>query len=139
MRLTALELLTRLLKMLQWFRDRAARVALGTLAWMIAVGGAAVAPHANDCHEAACHAVIVEHDASAHRVGAPSVDADIHPLHCLVCHWVRAFRPQTEARFVSTLAAEAGMRIPVQFVAIANRASFAQPPLRSPPASPINA
>jgi hypothetical protein len=123
--------------MLQWCRVRAARVAAATLVWMLAVGGAAVAPHGGDCHDAACHAVIVEHDASAHRVRVPSVDDDIYPLHCLVCHWVRAFRPRTEARFVSTLASEGGVRIPVQFVAISSRASFSQPPLRSPPASPI--
>lgn len=106
---------------------------------MVVVGGAAVAPHEDDCHDAACHAVIVEHDASAHRVGAPSVDDETHPLHCLVCHWVRAFRPRTEARFVSALASDAGMRIPVQFVAISSRAPFAQPPLRSPPSSPVTA
>jgi hypothetical protein len=125
--------------MLQWFRARATHVAAATLVWMVVVGGAAVAPHENDCHDAACRAVIVEHDASAHRVGAPSVEDDTHPLHCLVCHWVRAFRPWMEARFVSTLASEAGMRIPPQFVAVSSRASFAQPSLRSPPSSPIAA
>lgn len=122
--------------MLQWFRIRAARVAATTLVWMFAVGGAAVAPHGDDCHDAACSAIIVEHDASAHRVGAPSADADTHPLHCLVCHWVRAFRPRTEARFVSALASETGVRLPVQFFTITSRAPVAQPPLRSPPASP---
>jgi hypothetical protein len=125
--------------MLQWFRVRAARVAAVTLIWMIAVGGTAVAPHEDDCHDAACRAVIVEHDASAHRIGGPSVDADGHPLHCLVCHWVRAFRPRTEARFVSAIASEAGVRLPVHGVVISRRAASARPPLRSPPASPIAA
>ena len=124
--------------MLQWFRVRATRVAAVTLAWMIAVGAATVAPHEDDCHDAACRALIVEHDASAHRVGAP-VDDETHPLHCLVCHWIRAFRPRTEARFVSTLASEAGVRIPLPLVTISGRASFAQPPLRSPPTSLIAA
>jgi hypothetical protein len=120
--------------MLQWFRLRAARVAATTLVWLVGVSGVAVAPHETDCHDAACSAIVVEHDAAAHRVGAPSNTPDSHPLHCLVCHWVRAFRPRTEARFVSTLASEAGVRLPVQFFTISSRAPVAQPPLRSPPA-----
>lgn len=125
--------------MLQWFRVRAARVAATTLLWMLAVGSTAVAPHEDDCHDAACSPIVVEHDHSAHRISAPSADEDIHPLHCLVCHWVRAFRPRTEARFVSALASESGVSLPVQFFAIASRAPVAQPPLRSPPVLPIAA
>lgn len=120
--------------MLQWFRVRAARFAATTLLWMVAVSGVAVAPHEDDCHDAACRAVVVVHDATAHRVGAAADDSDSHPLHCLVCHWVRAFRPRTEVRFVSTLASDAGVRLPVQFFTISSRAPVAQPPLRSPPA-----
>lgn len=120
--------------MLQWFRVRAARIAATTLLWIVAVSGVAVTPHEDDCHDAACSAIVVEHDAAAHRVGASSSSPDSHPLHCLVCHWVRAFRPRTEARFVSALAAETGVRLPVQFFTIAGRAPVAQPPLRSPPA-----
>jgi hypothetical protein len=122
--------------MLQWFRIRAARVAATTLVGLIAVGGAAVAPHEDDCHDAACRAVAVEHDASAHRVGAPPIDDESHPLHCLVCHWVRAFRLGAATRFVSTLASATSVRIPLQFFVVASRAPAAQPPLRSPPASP---
>lgn len=125
--------------MLQWFRARASAIASCAILAMGTVGGAAIAPHEDDCHDAACNAVVVEHDASAHRVGAPSADDDSHPLHCLVCHWVRAFRPRTEARFVSALTAETGVRIPVHFFTISSRAPVAQPPLRSPPASPIAA
>lgn len=120
--------------MLQWFRIRAPRVAAITLVWLVAVGGVAVAPHEDDCHDAACSALVIEHDAAAHRVGAPSSDSDGHPLHCLVCHWVRAFRPRTEARFVSAVATETAARIPVQYFEISSRAPAAQPPLRSPPA-----
>ncbi len=125
--------------MLQWFRVQAARVAAATLVWMMAAGGAAVAPHEDDCHDAACSPIVVEHDASAHRVGAPSVEDDGHPLHCLVCHWVRAFRPRTEVRFVSAPASQAAVRLPVRSFVIPSRAPVAQPPLRSPPASPIAA
>ena len=125
--------------MLPWFRIRAPHVAATTLVWLIAVGGVAVVPHEDDCHDAACGAVVVEHDAAAHRVGSASDDPDSHPIHCLVCHWVRAFRPRTETRFVSAVASEAGVRIPVQYFEISRRAPAAQPPLRSPPASPLAA
>jgi hypothetical protein len=125
--------------MLQWCRVRAPRLAAITLVWMVAVGGVSVAPHQDDCHDAACSAIAVEHDPSAHRVGGPAVADDSHPLHCLVCHWVRAFRPHTEARFVSAPASDAGVRLPVQLFDLTGRAPVAQPPLRSPPAPPITA
>jgi len=125
--------------MLQWFRLRAARLAAATLVWTSAVSGAAVAPHEDDCHDAACPAVIVEHDAAAHRVKPAKDGPDSHALHCLVCHWVRAFRPRTEGRFVSAPASEAGVRLSVQLVVLTGRAPVARPPLRSPPAPPLAA
>ena len=123
--------------MLQWFRVRASRIAAMAMLSMAAVGGSAVLPHEDDCHGASCSPAAVAHDAAAHRVGAPpSADAS-HPLHCVVCHWVRAFRPRTEARIVSTLAEKAGVRIAIDIVPASAGAPAAQPPLRSPPASPV--
>jgi hypothetical protein len=81
----------------------------------------------------------VEHDASAHKIVAPPTGADVPQLHCLVCHWVRSFRPRTEARIPSTPVVEAGTAIHVEFVTAAVAAPAAQPPLRSPPQSPIEA
>ena len=125
--------------MLRWFRVHASRIAMAALASLAAVGTSAVSPHEDDCHDAACKAMAVEHDAAAHRLGAPSTDSDIHPLHCLVCHWVRSFRPPTEARTLSTPAADAGTAIHVQLFTAARSTQIAQPPLRSPPASPVEA
>jgi len=123
--------------MLQWFRARASGIVAIAMLSMAAVGGSAVVPHADDCHDAAC--VAVEHNAAAHRIGATSPDADNHPLHCLVCHWVRAFRPSTEARFVSAPSTDAADNVNVEIVTVPGRAPVAQPPLRSPPSSPIPA
>jgi hypothetical protein len=120
--------------MLQWFRLKASRIAATVIVAMAAVGGSAVAPHEDDCHDATCRSILVEHDAAAHRIGAASTADDNHPLHCLVCHWVRAFRPRIEVRFVSTLTADAGISVPVALFTISGRAPVAQPPLRSPPA-----
>lgn len=124
--------------MLQWFRARASCLALAALASMATVGAASVVPHEDDCHDAACRSIAIEHDASDHRIGEAAAGDD-HPLHCVVCHWVRAFRPPAEARIVSTLSAPAAISIPVQRFTTSAGAPVSQPPLRSPPSSPIPA
>jgi hypothetical protein len=125
--------------MLHWFRAKASSIAVTAMLSMAVVSGAAVVPHEDDCHDAACRAIAVEHNPSAHRVGTTPVDDNNHPLHCLVCHWVRAFRPNTEARIVSAPAAPAIVNLNFEIVTISGRAPVAQPPLRSPPTSPITA
>ena len=120
--------------MLRWFRVRASSIAVTAILLMAAVGGSAVVPHEDDCHDAACPAISVEHNAAAHRIGGAPAETDNHPLHCLVCHWMRAFRPRTEARIVSAPASESGVSISLEFVTVSGRAPVAQPPLRSPPA-----
>ena len=123
--------------MLKWFRVRASSIALVAMFSMAAVGGSAVVPHEDDCHEA-CPAS-AGHNPAAHRIGGKSVDADSHPLHCLVCHWVRAFRPRTEARIVSAPSTETAVNVYIEIVSVSGRAPVAQPPLRSPPPFPITA
>jgi hypothetical protein len=123
--------------MLQWFRARASSVAAVAILSMAAVGGSAVVPHEDDCHDAC--AATAAHNHAAHRIGAASPDTDNHPLHCLVCHWVRAFRPPTEARFVSLPSTDTAVGVSVETIAVSGRAPVAQPPLRSPPSSPIAA
>jgi hypothetical protein len=119
--------------MLHWFRVHASRIAIAAIASLAAVGVSASSPHEDDCHDAACRAMAVEHDASAHSIGAPPTATDAHPLHCLVCHWVRSFRPRTEAKILSTPAVETGTAVHVELFTAARSAQIAQPPLRSPP------
>ena len=121
--------------MLQWFRVQASRVAGALLVSVTVLGGSLVAPHPVDCHDAC--AVTVTHDASAHRMSADVPDAESHPLHCLVCHWSRSFRPRTEATFLHAPAVQAGARVHLVVFTAAPAAQVAQPPLRSPPASPV--
>ena len=123
--------------MLNWFRRHASRIAATAIVSLTAVGGSALTPHQDDCHDAVCRAMAVEHDASAHRIGGPSTESDIHPLHCLVCHWARSFRPRAEAKFLLTPAGEAGTAVHVAFFTVARSTQVAQPPLRSPPLSPV--
>lgn len=121
---------------MQWFRARTARIAAVLVAWMALVGASAIVPHEDDSHDTYA-SVAVEHDHSAHRVEAADTDVENHPLHCLVCHWVRAFRPRTEARIASLPAAGAGISLPLERFSISATAPVSQPPLRSPPSSPI--
>jgi hypothetical protein len=120
---------------MSWFRNWAQRIAGTLLVSVVALGGSMAAPHLDDCHDVACAAFPVSHDADAHAFrAAPETDA-AHPLHCLVCHWARSFRPHTEVRFVSAPSVQAGIRAHVDSFTVARSAIVAQPPLRSPPAS----
>ena len=119
-----------------WFRACAQRIAGALLVSVLALGGSMAAPHIEDCHDVACAAVPVSHDAEAHALRA-ATDAAAHPLHCLVCHWARSFRPNTEVRFVSTPSVQAGTPVHIEPVRVALATTVAQPPLRSPPTSPL--
>ncbi len=124
--------------MLGWFRAHASRIAVTAIISLAALGVSAVSPHVDDCHDAGCRAV-VDHDASAHAFGAPPTATEAPPLHCLVCHLARSFRPRTEARIMPTPAAEAGTAVHVEVFTAAVSAPAAQPPLRSPPSFPVEA
>ena len=119
--------------MLRWFRDRAPRLALLAIVVLGAAGGSAATPHQDDCHDAGCASV--RHDASAHRITAPTGTSG-EPIHCVVCHWARSFRPRTESRVLPTPAEAPGIVLHIESFAAVVTATAAQPPLRSPPASP---
>jgi hypothetical protein len=123
--------------MLKWFRVHASPVAASLLMSVGALGGSLASQHPDDCHDAACATILVSHDAAAHHVRPAQTDADAYPLHCLVCHWARSFRPRTEARFIPAPAVEASVRIHDEIFTAVPVARVAQPPLRSPPTSPI--
>ena len=125
--------------MLGWFRVHASRIAATAIISLAAVGVSVVSPHVDDCHDAGCGAVAVDHDASAHFIGGPPTGTDAHALHCLVCHFVRSFRPRAEARVVSAPAADAGTAVHIEFFRAAAFAPAAQLPARSPPSSPVEA
>jgi hypothetical protein len=123
--------------MLQWFRAYAARIAAITTLWMAVVGASTVVPHDDDSHDTYA-AMAVDHDPSAHRVRPAQPTDEQHPLHCVVCHWVRSFRPHVEWRAAAPASADAGISLPLQRFSISATAPFAQPPLRSPPSAPAH-
>jgi hypothetical protein len=120
--------------MLRWFRHHASPIAATALAALLALGGASAAPHADDCHDA-CLPGAVAHDESAHRFEAAPAAAATHPLHCLVCHWARAFRPHVEISFIAAVTSAVDAGVHINSFPLVRQAIAAQPPLRSPPVS----
>jgi hypothetical protein len=103
-------------------------VTLGTL-W---------APHSADPHHDAEYALsFVAHDETAHRVTSAESASDTRPLHCLVCHLVRLMRRHAQTREVTAPHPEVIVRVHTEVFTASSSASVVQPPLRSPPASPI--
>jgi hypothetical protein len=77
----------------------------------------------------------VPHDESAHQLGAAQTSDSPHPLHCLVCHWVRAFRPLRSA--LAHQAPDLERRASLHFGALPAPTTLvtAQLTLRSPPST----
>ena len=119
---------------LKWFRARGPCIAVAVLASFASLGISLTGVHPDDCHDDCM--VVVVHDASAHQVSSGSSAPDAPPFHCLVCHWARSFRPFSQAVFVAAPVAATGIWINVEIYTAAPVAPSAQPPLRSPPASP---
>jgi hypothetical protein len=118
---------------LSWFRRWRASVGATLLLSLATFGGSLVLPHPVECHDHGCVRAFVEHDASAHRFEADVAEAPAHPLHCLVCHWARSFRPRLEGAFQPAPPAVDGPRLHVPSFIATPAALAAQPPLRSPP------
>jgi hypothetical protein len=127
------------MSMLAWFRAQSSRIAFVAMASLVALGMSAVSPHVDDCHDAACLGLVVEHDASAHRFVAPVSVTDAAHLHCLVCHWTRSFRPPITTKFSTGPNVLVRTMVPLDTIFVARNAQIAQPPLRSPPLSPLTA
>jgi hypothetical protein len=117
---------------LNWFRARRTSLGAMLLASLATFGGSIVIPHGDECHDG-CVRLFVQHDASAHRFQGAASATHAHPLHCLVCHWARSFRPRQEVTFHAAPVDESRPRVHVEFVVPTPAALAALPPLRSPP------
>ena len=122
--------------MLKWFRLSQRCTAVVVLASLASLGISLAGPHDDECHDAECFGAIV-HDASDHQIAADSSRDEAPPLHCVVCHWARSFRLHSETVFGAVPVAAAGLWLNVEIDTAAPIAPAAQPPLRSPPASPV--
>ena len=126
--------------MLAWVRNQSARVARALLLSLLTATASQAAPsHADaghDDHLTSAGLASIPHNESDHALRADVPADGAHPLHCLVCHWARAFRPlaSPSAEIAPTLEA----RYHVHRAAFRAPRSVSPPQLslRSPPASP---
>ena len=123
--------------MLEGLRGQASSIAaIVLLALLTATISQALASHTPDEHDIGwTPSVAVPHDESDHRLTAAQPGESTHPLHCLVCHWVRSFRPLRSA--LAHQAPDLEPRASLHFGALPAPTTLvtAQLTLRSPPSA----
>lgn len=70
---------------------------------------------------------------------APATSTEGHELHCLACHWARAFRPVVETRYLAQPIDNARIARHVRSERGHHSSPVSQPSLRSPPVAPLPA
>jgi hypothetical protein len=124
--------------MLDWVRSRASHIARLLLLSLATAAAWEAVPHEDRGHQfAARRADIGPHAESDHELRAESSSDSEHRLHCLVCHWARAFRPLANQSTHLIPDLEAGSRVHTSTAAPAFQLLPAQRTLRSPPLSPF--
>ena len=73
--------------MIRWLRTRSRPVAFALLWSLTALAALSATPHQIECGDE--DGVVAFHDAGGHGIGAVRTTDD--PLHCVLCHWIRAF------------------------------------------------
>jgi hypothetical protein len=121
--------------MLHQIRRHLRVLAAAVLVSVSALGAWSSLAHRLDCHDAECLPVAVEHDAAAHAFrGAPAPESE-RDVHCVLCHWTRAFGPSVQsASVVLPLVSRALARWAAD-ASVARLTTAVQPPLRAPPAA----
>jgi hypothetical protein len=121
--------------MLHQIRRHVRMLAAAVLVSVSALGAWSSLAHKLDCHDAECLPVAVAHDASAHAFrGAAPPDGD-REIHCVLCHWARAFGPSVQfVSVVPSLASRSLVRLAAD-TSVARPIAAVQPPLRAPPAA----
>lgn len=73
--------------MIRSIRMRARPVALALLWSLVGLAALSASPHEIECADEV--ATVAVHEAGGHAIGAVRTSED--PLHCVLCHWIRAF------------------------------------------------
>lgn len=73
--------------MIRWLRLRSRPVAFALLWSISALAALSATPHQVECGDE--DGVVAVHDAGGHAIGSVRTTDD--PLHCVLCHWIRAF------------------------------------------------
>ena len=120
--------------MLKLVRARTSSVATALLVSLLSLQ----LPHPADAdHDSHGSLALFAHDPSSHAVRDALPDNDAPPLHCVVCHLARSFRPQANAPSLPVPVVSTGTQTHLEVFTAAHPALLAQPPLRSPPPSPF--
>ena len=73
--------------MVRWLRMRSRPVAVALLWSLTALAALSATPHQVECGDE--DGLVAGHDAGGHAIGAVRTTDD--PIHCVLCHWIRAF------------------------------------------------
>ena len=111
-------------------------LATAVLLSVCAVGGWSTFGHELDHHDADTAPVFVVHDASAHAFRDASVAGGEQPVHCVLCHWTRAFGTHAQNLSLVTLVVSRTLAVRPADASLLHHVTAVQPPLRAPPALP---
>ena len=99
------------------------------------LGGLSTALHGLTCHDAEDGPLLVAHDASAHAFRGAALPDGPRDVHCVLCHWTRAFGPSVQSVAVASDAVSRPLALPSDAASIARLTAASQPPLRAPPSA----
>ncbi len=120
--------------MLQLARRHLRVLATAVLLSLCAVGGWSAFGHGLDHHDADDVAAFVVQDASAHAFrNAVPADGD-QPVHCVLCHWTRAFGTHVQGVSLAQAVASRALVVHTADASLLHHVTAGQPPLRAPPA-----
>ena len=122
--------------MLHHVRRHLRTFAVTVLVLVSVVGAWSTAAHGLDCHDRDGAPVFVAHDASAHAFRAAVLPGAERPVHCVLCHWTRAFGSGVQSVSTSHDAVSRTLAVPVRDAVASPIVAAAQPPLRAPPSVP---
>ena len=97
------------------------------------LGAWSTAVHGLDCHDVEDGPSVVAHDASAHAFRGAALPAGERELHCVLCHWTRAFGPCVQAMAGVSSTVSRPLALPSDGASVAGLTVSSQPPLRAPP------
>jgi len=122
--------------MLHLARRRLRVLATAALLSLCAVGGWSTFGHQRDHHDADGVAAFVVHDASAHAFRNAAPAASDQPVHCVLCHWTRAFGTHVQRVSLASAVASRALAVHTADAGLRHHVTAVQPPLRAPPTRP---
>ncbi|HZI79336.1 MAG TPA: hypothetical protein VFD69_07475 [Vicinamibacterales bacterium] len=111
-------------------------IAATVLVSVSAIGAWSTIAHGLECHDAECAPAVVAHDASAHAFRGAELPGGEREVHCVLCHWTRAFGPRVQSVSAAPSFVSRPLAVSVADASVARLIAADQPPLRAPPSAP---